>query len=195
MVVKKTMAYILAFALILGYCLFMVLGTSYCGDSDSYRIYYLDQKIPKYISDEKWQENYCTGIDEYLDIEEDNENLGTGWTGVEDGSRWTVGNDAYIYFWVEEPELGYRVQVTAVEEPICKNRLIVNGTDAGELVFDPEEKTASVTPDKSVFTKGINTICIHTDEKVRPFKETNDWSTDGRRLNLNVLSVWMDPLE
>ena len=187
MTLKKTAAYAIAICLIVSYCLFLAYGTSYVGGSEAYRVYYLEGKTEKYIPDERWQDLYCTDTEEYLDGS--SENLGTGWVSSDDGTRWTVGSDAYLYLYVEDPDKDYRFQATIWVDAGYHNRLIVNGTDVGDLYFAEDSDTASVAIRKGLLVHGINTFCIHTDDEIRPFSELHDWGTDSRGLNLHVASV------
>ena len=62
--------------------------------------------------------------------------------------------------------------------------MIINDIDAGELVF--EDGTALVALNSDMITDGINTIRIHTDEKVLPYSMKNASSSDNRDKNLYV---------
>lgn len=191
--IKKTGAYALAGCLILSYILLLILGRGYSGDSEAYRIFYMDQKIREYISEADWKTQYCSGETEYLNNGERNENLGEGWSDAEPEARWSTGSDAYVYLYAAEGDRPFMFRMTVRGAVGYANRLVVNGMDAGELVF--EEGYAEAALEAGMIRKGINTICIHTDDKVTPYRERNPESTDGRALNLYVESIELTPDE
>ncbi len=184
---EKSICYAISFVLLITYLFVLYKSVDYSGTSELYRAYYIDKKFSRYVNEDDMKTVYRPGVKLLYKTDGDIKNQGDGWSHIDDNATWSIGNDSYFAFYIEDTEREYELILEIYGENGYKNELYVNDNRETPIVIENGE--AKVPVSKENLKAGINYFKIHTDDDVLLFSEIDKQSNDKRKLNLFVHSM------
>lgn len=187
---KKVVAYFISAVLVIAYVFILIKSFDTSNTEKSYDLFYIKKEL-KYYSSQKEFEEYCENTVINYSDQGNYKNQGEGWDVPETDGTWAIGKKSVFFIYISDPDAKYEIQISAAANEGYNNRLLINGTEIGELPISEQEYKLEL--DKGL-VKGLNKFEIATDEEVLPYNEKDPDSNDSRELNLLVKSVYLKKL-